>query len=334
MTSSRAGRPRVLITDCDHGSVERELAILGDRFEVVIRNCRSEDDVIAESAGVDAVLCQYAPITARVLDALTDCRVVVRYGVGVDNIDVSAAADRGVWVANVPDYGVEEVADHAVALAYDLLRGVSRLNLAVRDGRWDYRPVRPLHRISGLAVGVVGHGRIGSAFTRRMHALGATVRVADTRELRGGELPDGVRQVPLTRLLGSSDLVSLHVPAAADGGILLGSAEFGLMRDGAYLVNTARGALVDEAALLVALDAGKIAGAALDVLQHEPPGDHPLLRHDRVVVTPHSAWYSEQAFRALKDEAAWEVVRVLSGAAPRSPVNAPVTARLLGAVHV
>lgn len=334
MTSSRAARPRVLITDCDHGSVERELEILGVHFEVVVAHCRSEDDVIAESAGVEAVLCQYAPVTARVLDALTDCRVVVRYGVGFDNIDVAAARDRGIWVANVPDYGVEEVADHAVALAYDLLRGVSRLNLTVRDGRWDYRAVRPLHRISGLAIGVVGHGRIGSAFTRRMHALGATVQVADARELPGGELPEGVRQVPLTRLLASSDLVSLHVPAPADGGVLLGPTEFGLMRDGAYLVNTARGALVDEGALLAALNAGRIAGAALDVLQHEPPGDHPLLRHDRVVVTPHSAWYSEQAFRSLKDDAAWEVVRVLSGAAPRSPVNAPVDARRRGAVHV
>jgi D-3-phosphoglycerate dehydrogenase len=309
-------RPAVVITDCDHGHVDRELAILEPRYEVTVADCHTEDDVLHAAAGADAVICQYAPITDRVLAGLPRCRVVARYGVGVDTIDAAAAERRGIWVANVPDYGVEEVADHALTLSLILLRGVDRLSRRVRDGDWDYRPVRPLHRISTLTVGVIGHGRIGASYAAKVRALGARVLVADVRALG----PD-VRQVPLDELLAVADLVSVHVPGTLDGGPLLGARELAAMRPGAYLVNTARGSLVDQSALLSAVDGGALAGAALDVLDIEPPGDTRLLAHDRIVVTPHSAWYSEEAFRMLKEEVAYEVVRVLDGGRPRSPVN-------------
>jgi D-3-phosphoglycerate dehydrogenase len=305
----------VVVTDCDHGDVDRERALLEPRFRLTVADCRTEDDVLAASAGADAVICQYAPITDRVLAGLRRCRVVVRYGVGYDNIDAEAAAARGIWVANVPDYGVEEVAGHALALSLNLLRGVDRLARRVRAGEWDYRAVRPLRRISELTLGVVGHGRIGASYARMAAALGVRVLVSDVRPLTG------VYVVPLADLLGRSDLVSLHVPATANGGVLLGPAEFAAMRPGSYVVNTARGSLIDQAALLAALNDGRLAGAALDVLADEPPPDSGLLGHDRVLVTPHSAWYSEEAFRMLKDDAALEVMRVLDGAPPRHPVN-------------
>nr|WP_221380660.1 C-terminal binding protein [Actinoplanes polyasparticus] len=311
----------VVITDCDHGDVDRERALLEPRFGLTVADCRTEDDVLAVAAEADAVICQYAPITDRVLAGLQRCRVVVRYGVGYDNIDTEAAAARGIWVANVPDYGVEEVAAHALALSLTLLRGVDRLARRVRAGEWDYRPARPLRRISGLTLGVIGYGRIGATYARMAAGLGARIVVADVRRLDAGELLPGAVAVSLPELLAEADLISVHVPAGADGGVLLGPAEIAAMRPGAYLVNTARGALVDQAALLAALDDGRLAGAGLDVLADEPPPATGLIAHERVVVTPHSAWYSEEAFRMLKDDAAREVVRVLDGEPPRNPVN-------------
>ncbi|MDT4991453.1 MAG: D-3-phosphoglycerate dehydrogenase / 2-oxoglutarate reductase [Actinoplanes sp.] len=323
-------RPHAVITDCDHGDVDRELAILSSRFDVTVGQCRTEDDVLAVAADADAVICQYAPITDRVLAGLHRCRVVARYGVGVDTIDTAAAERRGIWVANVPDYGVEEVADHALALSLSLLRGVHRLSRRVRAGEWDYRPVRPLHRISTLTVGVIGYGRIGADYAAKVRALGARVLVADVRMLDPGALAPGVQHVPLDELLTSAHLVSVHVPATLDGGPLLGAPELGTMRRGAYLVNTARGSLVDQYALLSAVESGALAGAALDVLGTEPPTDTRLLVDDRIIVTPHSAWYSEEAFRMLKDEVAYEVVRVLDGEPPRSPMNDIRTANRRG----
>jgi len=314
-------RPHVVITDCDHGHVDRELAILSSRCDVTVAECRTEDDVLAVAADADAVICQYVPITDRVLAGLHGCQVVARYGVGVDTIDAAAAERRGIWVANVPDYSIEEVADHALALSLSLLRGVHRLSRRVRAGEWDYRPVRPLHRISTLTVGVIGYGRIGADYAAKVRALGARVLVADVRMLDPGELAPGVRHLPLDELLTSAHLVSVHIPATLDSRQLLGSRELGMMRPGAYLVNTARGSLVDQSALLSAVETGALAGAALDVLDNEPPTDVRLLDDDRIIVTPHSAWYSEEAFRRLKDEVAFEVVRVLDGNPPRSPVN-------------
>ena len=313
----------VVITDCDHGDVDPERAVLdGHDVELRVLACRTPEEVAAQAGGADVLINQYVPITAAVLDALPRCRLVVRYGVGVDNVDLEAATERGVWVANVPDYGRDEVADHTLALAMALLRGVVALDRSVRDGTWDLDPARPLRRLATLTWGVVGCGAIGTGVARRAAGLGMRVLGYDLPTVRS-EAP--IERVPLEELLEAADLVSLHAALTPDTHHLVGGAALARMRPTAHLVNTARGGLVEEAALLAALDAGALAGAALDVLEHEPPDElgWRLARHPRVVATPHAAWYSEEAFHTLKSEVAREALRVLGGGAPRSPVNTP-----------
>ena len=313
----------VVITDCDHGDVDPERAVLdGHDVELRVLACRTPEEVAAQAGGADVLINQYVPITAAVLDALPRCRLVVRYGVGVDNVDLQAATERGVWVANVPDYGRDEVADHTLALALAMLRGVVALDRSVRDGTWDLDPARPLRRLATLTWGVVGCGAIGTAVARRAAGLGMRVLGYDLPTVRS-QAP--IERVPLEELLEAADLVSLHAALTPDTHHLVGAAALARMRPTAHLVNTARGGLVEEAALLAALDAGALAGAALDVLEHEPPDElgWKLARHPRVVATPHAAWYSEEAFHTLKSEVAREALRVLGGGAPRSPVNTP-----------
>lgn len=314
-----------MITDCDHDNIEPELRVFGEAgFDVKLAQCSTPPDVIEQARRANAIINQYAPIDETVLAALERCKVVVRYGVGVDTVDVEAASRRGVWVVNVPDYGVEEVSDHALALLVNLLRGVGRLDRAVHSGGWDVNVIRPLHRVRTLTVGVVGCGRIGAAFASKVKCLGVRVLGYDVAGVPEELLRDGVQQVSFEEVLTSSDAISLHVPLNEETRHLIGIEQLRRMRSGAYLINTARGGLVDSAALLRALDEGEVAGAALDVLEVEPPekGDA-LVSHDRVVVTPHAAWYSEESYEALKSEVAREVVRVLSGERPRSPVNEP-----------
>ena len=313
----------VVITDCDHGDVDPERAVLdGHDVELRVLACRTPEEVAAQAGDADVLINQYVPITAEALDALPRCRLVVRYGVGVDNVDVEAAAARGVWVANVPDYGRDEVADHTLALALAVLRGVVALDRSVREGTWDLEAARPLRRLSTLTYGVVGCGAIGTVVAGRAAGLGMRVLGYDVPQVRSAP---PIERVPLEALLSSSDVVSLHAALTPGTHHLIGAAALGRMRPSAFLVNTARGGLVDAAALLAALDAGELAGAALDVLEGEPPDDlgWRLARHPKVVMTPHAAWYSEEAFHTLKTEVAREALRVLEGGRPRSPVNAP-----------
>jgi D-3-phosphoglycerate dehydrogenase / 2-oxoglutarate reductase len=319
----------VVVTDCDHGTMAPEAGLL-DAAGVPWRleQCRTAADVAERARDAAVLINQYAPITAEVLDALPDCRLVVRYGVGVDNVDIVAAAERGVWVANVPDYGTEEVADHALALALTLLRGIPALSASVRAGGWDYRVARPLHRLSTLRFGVVGCGAIGSVAGGLAAAFGMDVvgvDIADGRPARGGP----IRAVGLHELVATSDVLSLHVALTPATEHLVDAAFLAAVKPTAVIVNTARGALVDRAALLAALDAGRLAGAALDVLEAEPPDEvgRRLAAHERVVVTPHTAWYSEESFVTLKTEVAREALRVLAGDPPRSPVNSPSEVR-------
>jgi D-3-phosphoglycerate dehydrogenase len=313
----------VVITDLDLDNVDPERSVLdGHDVELRVLQCRTPEEVAAQAGDADVLINQYVPITAEALDALPRCRLVVRYGVGVDNVDVEAAAARGVWVANVPDYGRDEVADHTLALALAVLRGVVALDRSVREGTWDLEAARPLRRLSTLTYGVVGCGAIGTAVAGRAAGLGMRVLGYDVPQVRSAP---PIERVPLEALLSSSDVVSLHAALTPDTHHLIGAAALGRMRPSAFLVNTARGGLVAAAALLAALDAGELAGAALDVLEGEPPDKlgWRLARHPKVVMTPHAAWYSEEAFHTLKTEVAREALRVLEGGRPRSPVNAP-----------
>ena len=272
----------------------------------------------------DALLLQYDEADARVVGSLERCRVIGSYGAGYDQIDVTAAAARDIVVLHVPDYGTEEVSDHALCLLLACARGLPVLAPAVRRGEWDYRATGTLHRLRGRTLGIVGLGRIGRRVADKARGFGLAVAAADPYLPPSVFAEHGVASWPLDRLLAEADFVSLHVPLAEETRRLLDGRAFARMRPGAYLINVSRGPVVDETALLAALDSGRLAGAGLDVLAVEPPvPGHPLLRHPRVLATPHSAWYTEEAMRDLQRLLAEDVARVLTGQEPRCPVTRP-----------
>lgn len=323
---SAAPRAAVFVTDCDHPSVAIERGIVeAAGLALELRQCRTEAEVADACRDAVGLLVQYAPITRAVLAALPRCRVVVRYGVGTDTVDVDAATDLGVAVCNVPDYGVEEVSDHALALLLALGRRVVTLDRAVRGGDWSLASSPDIRRLRGRVLGLVGLGRIGRAVARKALALGFEVVAHDPVV---AEPPAGVRQVGLDELLAGSDFVSLHAPLVPATRHLIDDAALRRMRPGAFLVNTARGGLVDTDALARALADGRLAGAGIDVLETEPiaPG-HPLLEQPNCLLTPHAGWFSQDAFAELKAKAAQEAVAVVSGAAPRYCLNPRVLAR-------
>lgn len=314
---------RVVITDCDHDAIAEERAVAVERkLDLELFQCRSEDDVIAAASDADAIVVQYAPITARVLDALPRLRAIGRYGVGVDTVDVAAATARGVAVCNVPDYGTEDVSDHAIALALSLVRGVTQLDRQTRDGAYRLSDVKPLHRISALTLGVVGVGRIGAATARKAAALGFTVLGHDPRP---GVTAADVPLVGFDQLLAQADVVSLHVPLDEHTKHLIDDDALARMTPGAMLVNTCRGGVVDTAALVRAIRSGHVKAAALDVFEEEPlPTTSELLQLPSVVVTPHTAWYSEESESELKRRAIENVVDYCAGHTPRDLLNPEV----------
>jgi D-3-phosphoglycerate dehydrogenase len=297
-----------VITDCDHGSVDVEREIFrAAGLETTVAQCRTAADVVAAGRGALALVTQYAPVTRTVLEQLPTIRAVARYGTGLDTIDTAAAADRGVAVINVPDYAVSEVSDQTIALILALTRGVIVADRAVRAGRWDLDAVRQVRRTSTMRLGLVGVGRIGAMVARKASALGFRVAAYDV-----ADVPDGIERLELADLLASSDVVSLHLPLTAQTRHFIGEAELSMMRPGAFLVNTARGAIVDENALAAALRTGKLGGAGLDVVEYEPlPADSPLRDCPNVVITPHVGFYSQQALHELKWRVATGVVEAL-----------------------
>ena len=312
----------VIVADCDHAAIDIERGVLRDLCpELAWLNCRAEDEVIAQCAGADGLLIMYAPLSRRVLEALPRCKVIVRYGVGVDTIDLKAAAELGIVVSNVPDYGTQEVADHALALMLALTRKVGTASALVKAGQWDFRLLRPIHRHQVQTIGIVGLGRIGRAMADRTRALGMKVLAYDPF-VAADQLPDFISLVSLEELLAQSDVVSVHCPLNDSTRLLLDEKRLRLMKPTAYLVNTARGSIVDERALDALLGEKKLAGAAMDVLAVEPgPAEHPLFRHENFLTTPHMAWYSEESAQELKRKAAEEVRRVLRGEAALYQVN-------------
>lgn len=308
---------RIVITDCDHPDVDIERRTAADAgVEIRLEQCRSEDEVIERCADADGLLVQYAPISARVLDALPRLRVVSRYGVGVDTVDVEAASRQQVLVANVPDYGTEEVSDHAVALLLTMARATAWYDTSVRAGRWDAAETMPLYRMRDRLLGVVGFGAIGRAVARKARAFGYRVIAHEVKAAPGTTAPDGTEFVTLDELLERAHAVTLHVPYLPSTRHLLDEDRLRRMRPDALLVNTARGALVDTAALARVLDEGQLAGAGLDVLESEPPGPgDALVHHPRVVLTPHAAWYSEESMATLKNSCVRNVLDALQGRA-------------------
>ncbi|MDR0577816.1 MAG: C-terminal binding protein [Candidatus Accumulibacter sp.] len=312
----------VIVADCDHASIDIEREVLRDvASEVRWLTCKTEDELIAQCGDGVGLLIQYAPMTRRVFERLPRCRIVARYGVGVDTIDAAAAADRGIVVSNVPDYGTNEVSDHALAMMLCLTRKVPQANALVKRGQWDFRLMRPIYRHQTQTIGIIGLGRIGRALAHKTHALGMKVIGCDPYA-DPASLPDYVTLAALETVLRQSDVVSVHCPLTEETRNLLDEPRLRLMKPSAYLVNTARGHIVDEAALDRLLAEKKLAGAAMDVLAVEPgPVGHPLFRHENFYCTPHMAWHSEESARELKRKAAEEVRRVLRGEAPIYQVN-------------
>jgi D-3-phosphoglycerate dehydrogenase len=312
---------KALIADFNYPDVELERGILDEAgLELITAQCRTEDDVIEAGQGVSALLTQYARITARVFDALPELRMVGRYGVGYDIVDVEAARERGVWVANVPDYGTEEVAVHALSMALALLRHLPLYDRDVKEGRWHPASTGPLRRLRNLTLGVVGLGRIGGTFARRASPWFGTTLGCDPY-LEEDAWPEGVEQATLEEVFSESLVASLHPPLTEETRDFIDRDLLGRMPEGSYLVNTARGGLVVMDDLLWALEEGPLAGAALDVLPQEPPPpDHPLPSNPNVILTPHAAFYSVEAEEEVRRKAAMNVVSWARKGRPLYPV--------------
>jgi D-3-phosphoglycerate dehydrogenase / 2-oxoglutarate reductase len=304
----------------DGFSTERVKELLGGLHADVVRGGEpwGGDDVVALLIGTDV------RVSAEDFARLPTLKVVATCSVGFDHVDVDAADRRGVWVCNVPDYCVEEVADHSLALVLALLRGVVELDRSVRTGDWDWTAAGPLRRVRGSRLGIVGFGRIGRALAERAAALGFEVWACDAFVPTETLAAAGARPASLEELLAACDAVSLHLPLTPDAQGLIGAAELALMPRGAVLVNTARAELVDLDALLGALERKGLGGAALDVLSNEPPTpEQPAPRAPRLIVTPHAAWFSTEAEEAVYRRPVLSVRDVLEGREPEGAVNRP-----------
>jgi D-3-phosphoglycerate dehydrogenase len=321
----RMSRFKVVVTDYVFPSLDIERAVLGAiGAECVALQASSEEPLVEAVPDADALLVCYAPVGRRVINATTRCRIIARYGIGVDNVDTDAASARGIVVTNVPDYCVEEVSDHALALLLALARKVAVLDRRVRAARWNARDAVPIRRLRGQVLGLVGFGKIPKALAAKAKGLGLEVMAFDPYLDEAHIGAHGARKVDLTTLLARADFVSIHAPLTPQTRGLIGEAELRAMKPTACLINTARGPIVQEAAVARGLREGWIAGAALDVLEYEPPAaDHPMLSLDNVILTPHVAFYSEESLQELQRKASEEVARVLTGQPPRYPVNTP-----------
>ena len=319
----------VVITANIFPGMDTEREVLAPlNVELVKRPCRNGEELAEAGREAVALLVGNVRIDAEVLSHLPRCLAIVKPAVGVDNIDLEAATAAGVCVANVPDYGTDEVATHAMALLLNAIRYVDAEAAAVRGGRWQPKPPYPIQRSEGRTLGIIGFGRIGQSVARK--AAGFDWRLLawdpylDDDEIRRGN----AKPADFETLLAQSDFVTLHLPLTEETQGMIDASALAMMKPTAFLVNTARGGIVDSAALLQAVDSGQIAGAAVDVVDEEPPPpDHPLHCTDRILVTAHVAWYSEQAFRDVRVKAVQEVARVLQGQLPLNLVNPGVRPR-------
>ena len=322
--------PKILITDFVWPSTDPERAVLaaglGDAVQVVEAPDGAEATLAALAVDCDAIMTCFAQVTPAVVRAAARCRVISRYGVGVDNIAVETATELGIPVTYVPDYCVDEVSDHVLALLLAWNRQLGFYDGVAKAGRWEgVASPHPSTRLRGQTLGIVGLGRIGRAVADKARAFGLSVLVCDPYLPADAVLPDGVTATALDELLSASDYVTVHTPLnAATQGLIDGRA-LSLMKSSAYLINCARGPIVDETALYAALRDGVIAGAGLDVMESAaPPADHPLFALDNVIVTPHIAFLSQQSVRELQVRTAQATVDVLQGRMPEFLVNPAV----------
>lgn len=322
-------KAKVLITE-PLPLVDEEKKILSRYASVTVANTTSEDQLVEFVKDVDVIMVVYAKITKRIINSATKLKGIVRYGIGVDNIDLEAATAKGVIVANVPDYAIETVADHTWALILALVRRIVIADKYVRNrlyiGKWTNPPeyLRGID-LSGKVLGLIGVGRIGREVAKRAKGFGVKILGYDPYISGDVAKEFGIELVNLDTLLSESDIISIHCPLTKETYHLINEDKIRLMRKRPYIINTARGAIIDEKALYKALKEGWIAGAALDVFEIEPPPENnPLFELDNVVLTPHIAWYTEEALRRLEMSAVEEAIRILRGELPRNIVNREV----------
>jgi D-3-phosphoglycerate dehydrogenase / 2-oxoglutarate reductase len=317
-------RPLIAVTDSPFPSLDPAEAALA-RLDPEYRMAKSPaaEDILAVARDADAILVTYAKLPRQLLGELKKCKAIGRFGLGVDNIDLPAAKEFGIAVNYVPDYCLREVSDHAMALLLALARKVTFANRLVQSGRWEVPPIVPLRRLEGQVLGLVGFGNIPRALAPKAKAFGLEVITYDPYVSQDALASSGVESVSFDDLLARSDFISVHAPLQPATRGLMNAKAFAKMKKGAYLINTARGPLVDEAALVAALDSGHLGGAGLDVVTNEPlPKDSPLIGRDNVILTPHTAFYSVEALEELQTKCATDVARVLSGEKAIYPISA------------
>jgi C-terminal binding protein len=315
-------RFQVVITD-SLAEAGPELKILDDIADVKLLQTNDEADVAAQATEADVLLVYHTiKLTEKSIATLRKCRGIIRCGVGYDNVDLEAAGQRGIVVCNVPDYGTEEVADHALLMLLAIARRLIAAEASVRAGQWDYISASGTPRLRGKTLGIVGCGRIGTAMALRAKVLGMRVVIHDPYQPDGLEKALAVeRCAKLEDLLAQSQFLSLHCPLTAETHHLLNDQTLSLLPRGAYVINTARGPCIDPSALLRSLDSEHLAFAALDVVEHEPLQDERIRKHPRILLTPHTAFYSVEAFQEMRSKGAAEGRRLLLGEAVRNPVN-------------
>lgn len=317
---------KVAVTDYVFPNLEIERQELKKiRAELIESTDSNEENIIEAAKDADAILNCYAELTPRVIESLKKCQIIARYGIGVNNVNMTTATKKGIIVTNVPDYCVEEVSDHALALILACTRKICQLNKNVKSGKWDFKDYRPIYRLKGQTLGIVSFGKIPRRLVEKVSAYKFNIISYDPYVDKEIAAKYNVKLVTLEELLKESDIITVHAPLTKETKGMFGSEQFKIMKSSAYLINTARGGLIKDNDLAQALKEEEIAGAGLDLLEDENVNPyHPLINLENVIITPHSAFYSEQALKDLQYKAVQEVVRVLTGKTPKSCVNSEV----------
>lgn len=317
---------KVIITDYQYEDIDQERKVVQKAgFELEEYQLKTSPELIPILKEADAVITQYADMNREVISTMDNCQVIIRYGIGYNNIDTKAATEKGIYVCNVPDYCIDEVSNHVITFLFGLSKKMPIFSKVCAEGDFGYTQVKPISRLSGQTLGLVGFGRIPKEVAKKMQNFNLNIVVYDP--FINPEICQeyGVKQVDLDTLLNISDFISLHTPLTEETYHLFNLKTFSKMKTNAYLINTSRGEIISEEDLYEALQNKLIAGAGLDVFEKEPVSpDNPLLSLPNVIATPHCAWYSEEATRSLQKKAAQEAVNVLQGNKPFNLVNPEV----------
>jgi D-3-phosphoglycerate dehydrogenase / 2-oxoglutarate reductase len=317
--------PVVAVTDSVFPNLEPAQKVLSQiGGELRLAQQPTLEAILQVAREADAVLTTYAKMPAELIEQLARCRIIARFGIGVDNVDIAAATRRGIVVTRVPDYCLDEVSDHAMALLLALVRKIPSSNARTHAGRWEMKAVTPIHRLRGTVLGLVAFGQIPQLLAPKAQAFGLRVVAFDPFVSDAVMARAGVERIEFDQLVAVSDYISIHAPLVPETRHLFNADVFRRMKPNAYLINTARGPIVDEAALAQALDDRQLAGAALDVMEQEPPANSPLFGRENVILTPHTSFYSEESLIDLQTKASEEVLRALTGQPVRNPVNPEV----------